>query len=338
MDSSTRLGSPIWELGTPRSSVRGSMLTAPTATAQTTKTAHPLGGSTVTVVRTSFFIPTAARLSMSPTNLNPSSRPQESLAGLSPGSEPSSTSPPPSSPTAPPSSISPESTSNLSNSGSHRSPHKVIVALSTALGLVLLAVIVAISMRHLRRLYHDRRLSYLAQRAQASVLCTPTPEIRSARDAAVLQRDSSPSHNTQISIATPSSLPSYSMIHVAIPRASVSVASPASPLDPLEEHQRLASLPITPQTLGEDMGGAKTAEAIPSVAVPVSEQDLPASHPADLSATSIRNSAVLRWTRSVMTLSDVADEEEREMPPPYQPGSPRRAMHNAILGEESGTY
>lgn len=145
------------------------------------------------------------------------------------------------------------------------------------------------SKRHLRRVYHDRRLSQLAQRAQASDLSTPTPDIRSAWNADVLQRNRSPSRNTQVSTANPSSLPSYSRIDVASPIASVSVASPSSPLGPLEGRQRPALLPIAPQPLSEDLGGAKAAGAIQRVAVPGSEQDLPASPLADPSAASIPN-------------------------------------------------
>lgn len=167
-------------------------------------------------------------------------------------------------------------------------------------------------------------------------LSTLTPDIRSAWNADVLQHNRSPSPNTQVSTANPSSLPSYSMIDVATPIASASVASPSSPLGPLEGRQRPASLPIALQPLSEDLGGAKADGAIQRVAVPGSEQDLPASPPADPSAAPIRSSAVLRWTRSVMTLSDIADEEEREILPPYQP--PPRATYNQAPDAESRVY
>ncbi|KAL1940422.1 hypothetical protein VTO73DRAFT_8994 [Trametes versicolor] len=164
----------------------------------------------------------------------------------------------------------------------------------------------------------------------------PGQRVMSAWNADVLQHNRSPSPNTQVSTANPSSLPSYSMIDVATPIASASVASPSSPLGPLEGRQRRASLPIAPQPLSEDLGCVKADGAIQRVAVPGSEQDHPASPPADPSAASIRSSAVLRWTRSVMTLSDIADEEEREMPPPYQP--PPRATYNQAPDAESRVY
>ncbi len=253
---------------------------------------------------------------------------QASLTASSPGSRPFSTASSFSSTSADPSS---SSHSNQSESGSHGAPRKVVIALSASLGILLLAAVAALWAICLRRMYRRRHRRQSGQRAQQSDIYVSPSEVGSAKDGADIfqgntSRDTHPSTAGHDSIVSPSAVP------IPDPGTSIFVSPPPFLQGRRETLQHSEPL-ISPRSSSEERNGARAAVE------PISEsntvQESPASPAPNLVNVHAHRSGVPGGSHFVTVLMEVPDEDECEMPPPYQPGS--RDMHGATRREEAGT-
>ncbi|OJT14507.1 hypothetical protein TRAPUB_8953 [Trametes pubescens] len=256
-----------------------------------------------------------------------------SLSTFSPGSTSSNSSSLFGGPTVPPWATN-TARANFFTGGPHGFPREVVVVLAASLGLVLFAAVAAVSLIYLRRLCRRRRLRRSVERAYPADLCAPVEEAESAKDVNVFEGNTS--RDTHAPNAGHPSPPSSSVIDISSPRTSVFVAPPSSPFIRQEECQQAPST-IPSQPSSEDQGSAKAATE-PSVGadVPRPTRDLPIPPYSNPSSVPECRTGVPRTSRFVTVLKEVPDEEERELPPPYEPGS--QAIHDATPRQESRTY
>lgn len=219
--------------------------------------------------------------------------------------------------TRPPSTLSSPTHPNrseVSGSGPHGPSSEVIIAISASLGLLLLTAVSALLIFYLRRMYRRHRLCQFAQRARPSELCAPTDEVGSANNVDTFQR--STSRDTHRSTSGHSLAVPSSVIDIAGPRTSIFVSPPSSLSPPcLPKIPQHSSPPVTaPRPSRERNGPKAAAEPIPGSAI---VQDPPVSPPAG--SVIARRSGVSGGSPFVTVLMEVPDEEERDLPPPYQP-------------------
>lgn len=213
--------------------------------------------------------------------------------------------------------------SGISTGVSHPTHRNVIIAVATSLGLVVLAAVATLISLYLRRLYRRRQLRQSTRRAHPSDICVTAAEIGNPKTPDALQRDLSNLLDARVSTEPHPSAPLSSVIDISGPRTSVFVAPPTSPIARREVFLQ-SSPSITPRPSGEDRDVRKTPTE--SVSQPGGPADIDrgppiAPAPADPVSVLPRRSGTPRGSRRFVTvLMEVPDEEEHELPPPYQPG------------------